>query len=156
MGLSHRNMTTADTGAVSALTREEFKSQVFARDKHRCAFCGEPAVDPHHIMDRKLWSDGSSGYFLNNGASVCSDHHLQCEMTVISVEDVRKACGITEVVLPPGWDKILRYDKWGNEILVDGSRRRGPLFNDDGAHRILAKAGLLGLFYADWMTQEVG
>ena len=31
-------------------------------------------VDAHHIMDRRLWKDG--GYYLSNGAALCSKHHL--------------------------------------------------------------------------------
>jgi hypothetical protein len=84
------------------LTREQFREGTFARDNHRCVFCGktgaetpEGKLDAHHIIERRLWTDG--GYYLENGASVCEEHHLQCEMTVISVEEVREACGITSV-----------------------------------------------------------
>jgi hypothetical protein len=61
------------------LTREEFKKQVFARTNNMCCVpgCKNHAVDAHHIMDRKLFSDG--GYYLGNGASLCAEHHLQAE-----------------------------------------------------------------------------
>jgi hypothetical protein len=61
------------------LTREEFKRQVFAVTNGKCCVpgCTCNAVDAHHIMDRKLWSDG--GYYLKNGAALCAEHHLQAE-----------------------------------------------------------------------------
>ena len=93
------------------LSREQFRKKVFERDKGRCVFCREAAADAHHILDRKLFKDG--GYYLNNGAAVCSKHHLDCEEGRISVEDIRYACRIVNMVLPPGLDPGLRYDKWG-------------------------------------------
>jgi len=71
------------------LTCDEFREAVFARDGHKCVFCGARAEDAHHIIERRLWPD--SGYYLDNGASVCEKHHLDCEQTTISVEDVRAA-----------------------------------------------------------------
>lgn len=61
------------------LTREEFKKQVFAKTNGKCCVpgCDCDAVDAHHIMDRKLWNDG--GYYLSNGAALCSKHHLDAE-----------------------------------------------------------------------------
>lgn len=58
------------------LSREEFKKQVFARTNGKCCVpnCDCDAVDAHHIMDRRLWKDG--GYYLSNGAALCSKHHL--------------------------------------------------------------------------------
>ena len=75
------------------LTRIAFKERVFERDSGKCVFCGEPAVDAHHILDRKLFPDG--GYYLSNGASVCAIDHMRCETTEYSVELVREKCGIT-------------------------------------------------------------
>lgn len=123
------------------LDRQSFGQACFDRDTARCVSCGAPAVDAHHILDRKLYKDG--GYYLENAASVCGPCHLKAEQTVISVEDLRSACGITRPALPEGFDAPRRYDKWGNEILEDGSRLPGPLFNDDGARKALAMAGLL-------------
>lgn len=61
------------------LTREEFKRQVFAATNGMCCVpgCDCKAVDAHHIMDRKLWSDG--GYYLKNGAALCARHHFDAE-----------------------------------------------------------------------------
>lgn len=66
------------------LTREEFKKQVFARTKGKCCVpgCTCDAIDAHHIMDRKLWKDG--GYYLSNGAALCSKHHLDAEQGKIT------------------------------------------------------------------------
>jgi hypothetical protein len=126
------------------LSREDFKIQVLARSRGKCVFCGAPAVDAHHILDRKLFVDG--GYRLSNGAAVCAEHHWRCETTELSVEAVIAACGLSAPYLPEGFDPARRYDKWGNEILQGDWRLAGPLFNDDGARKALAKGGVLWRF----------
>lgn len=129
---------------MNVLTRDQFREQVFARDGHKCVFCDKPAQDAHHILERRLWTDG--GYHLNNGASVCEEHHLACEMTLISVEDVRLACGITKPIIPEDFYDDLVYDKWGNTVLPNGQRTKGPLFHDASVQKILAQGGVLGSF----------
>lgn len=54
------------------LTREEFKQQVFERDEHCCVVCGKPAVDAHHILERRLFGlltvpELFTGRVLNDG-----------------------------------------------------------------------------------------
>jgi len=117
------------------LTRDQFRDQVFARDKGRCVFCDLPAEDAHHILERRLWGNG--GYYLDNGASVCSEHHMACERTDISVEDVREACGITQAILPAHFEPG-SYDKWGNPVLPNGQRLRGELFGEEPVQKMLA------------------
>jgi hypothetical protein len=126
------------------LSREKFQELVFKRDGGKCAFCKNDAQDAHHIIDRKLWPD--SGYYLNNGASVCLEHHILCEKTLISVEQVREACGIVDIIVPPHLNCDQPYDKWGNTILPNGQRTKGELFNDGGVQKILQEAGVLSLF----------
>lgn len=128
------------------LSRDDFREQVFERDGHRCVFCEAPAVDAHHIIERRLWPDG--GYYLDNGASVCGAHHIQCEQTTISVEDVRHACGIHKVLVPPHLYADQPYDKWGNPILANGQRLKGELFFDESVQKVLGQGGALGLFTA--------
>jgi hypothetical protein len=94
------------------LERTHFKDAVFKRDGYVCVFCSAPAVDAHHILDRKLWPDG--GYYIDNGASVCSSCHIDCERSVLTVEDCREACGITNIIVPPYLHVDQEYDKWGN------------------------------------------
>ncbi|WP_411823413.1 RNA ligase family protein [Leptospira sp. 'Mane'] len=126
------------------MTRDQFREGVFARDNHICVFCDRPAVDAHHILERRLWSDG--GYYLSNGASVCEHHHIECEKTVISVEDVRIACGITKPILPEHLYDDQSYDKWGNPILANGTRVIGELFFDESVQKVLKAGGVLNLF----------
>jgi hypothetical protein len=126
------------------LSRDEFKKEVFRRSGGQCVFCAMPAVDPHHILERKLFNDG--GYYLSNGASVCADHHWQCETTVLSVEAVRTAAGISAPMLPQGFSPDLVYDKWGNIVRPDGLLEPGALFGDTGARKALSAGGKLGLF----------
>ncbi len=126
------------------LTRDQFRTQVFERDKHKCVFCDNPAVDAHHIMERRLWPDG--GYYLSNGASVCQTHHIMCETTEISLDDVREACGILKPIIPPHLYGDQPYDKWGNPILANGQRVIGELFFDESVQKILGQGKVLDLF----------
>jgi 5-methylcytosine-specific restriction endonuclease McrA len=40
---------------VGLMTRNEFRQAVFERDNYRCVICGDPAVDAHHIIERRLF-----------------------------------------------------------------------------------------------------
>lgn len=126
------------------LTRDAFREGVFARDGGKCVLCDRAAADAHHILERRLFDDG--GYYLDNGASVCPEHHLLCEQTVISVEAVREAAGITRIVLPEHLYDEVQFDKWGNEVLPNGQRLRGELWHDESVQKVLAAGGVLGLF----------
>lgn len=125
------------------LSRDAFKTAVFARAGGRCVFCARPAVDPHHVLERKLYPCG--GYYLGNGAAVCEAHHWDCETTRISVETVRRAAGIEYPVLPPCALEGQVLDKWGNRVWPNGLRTWGPLESDAGARKALAVGGFLGL-----------
>ncbi|MEP3669219.1 MAG: HNH endonuclease [Roseibium sp.] len=130
------------------IDRKSFKAKVFERDGHRCVICGDPAVDAHHILERKLFSDG--GYYLSNGSSLCSDCHMAAETTEFTVERIRSACGIDKPALPEGFASDRSYDKWGNEVLADLRRRPGPLFDDPGMRKALARILYDGTFIKNW------
>jgi hypothetical protein len=126
------------------LSRADFKRLSFELHNYTCVFCKDKAIDAHHIFDRKLFKDG--GYYLNNVAPVCEKHHMDCEKTIIELDDVWLACNITEPVYPVGFDKSLNYDKWGNIIVNEYSRIPGPLFNDDGVQKIFKEQGNIWIF----------
>ncbi len=126
------------------LTRDIFRTSVFERDGHTCVCCGNPAVDAHHVLERRLFSDG--GYYINNGVSLCSEHHLQAEQTTISVKDLRRNANISEPVLPDHFYHDCEYDKWGNIIMPNGDRLRGELYYEEGVQRALEAGGVLYLF----------
>ncbi len=126
------------------LDRDTFRESVFKRDNHKCVICGEPAKDAHHIIERRLFSDG--GYYINNGASLCETHHILAEQTVLTCDEIRKAAGITELILPTHLYSDVEYDKWGNEILRNGTRIKGELFNDLSVQKILGQGNVLSLF----------
>lgn len=126
------------------LSRDQFREAVFARDGGKCVCCGQPAVDAHHIMERRLFPDG--GYYLSNGASLCADDHIRCETTEISVEAVRAAAGIVDAVLPPQLDDGQSYDKWGNPVLPNGTRQRGEMFFEENVQKALERGRVLDLF----------
>jgi hypothetical protein len=124
------------------MTRDDFRNAVFERDSHLCVICKALALDAHHILERRLFSDG--GYYLNNGASLCEIHHLEAESTQLSCDEIRKAAGITEIVLPTHFYEDVEYDKWGNELLSNGTRIKGELFEDLSVQKALSR--VLNLF----------
>jgi hypothetical protein len=137
------------------LTRDQFREGVFARDGHRCVICKrsgaetpEGKLDAHHIIERRLFTAPHElgGYFLDNGATVCEEHHLECEQTTISVEKIRDAAGITKVIIPAYFYDDAEYDKWGSVVLPNGQRLKGPLFYDESVQKALAGGRVLNLF----------
>jgi hypothetical protein len=120
------------------LSRDQFREGVFARDQFQCVICKAKAVDAHHIIERKLWGNG--GYYLDNGVSLCEEHHRQAEATVLSPKELRKAAGITQIVLPETL----------GQVLANGQRLKGPLFEDSSVQKLIAEHGLLSLF-THWM-----
>lgn len=117
------------------MTRDEFREAVFARDDHKCVACGHPAVDAHHLIERRLWPDG--GYHLDNGVSLCADCHILAEETVLLIDNLRDFAGIDHILLPETLEDDHNYDKWGNIVLENGQRMRGPLFYDESVQKIL-------------------
>jgi len=118
------------------LARDNFREQVLKRDNYTCVFCNKLAKNAHHIMERKLFSDG--GYYLDNGVSVCEEHHILCEKTIISCEEIRDKAKIGSIILPDHLKDYQLYDKWGNPILPNGQRLRGELLNKPSVQAILA------------------
>lgn len=131
------------------LSREDFQRFVFLRAGGCCVYCSSPAVNAHHILERKLFPE-TGGYFLGNGAAVCEAHHWQCETTEFTVEDVRRAAGIVNPPLPPGFDANTLYDKWGNVLLPDSYREVGPLATDTGMRKALQLGHVFHLLKLNW------
>ncbi len=117
------------------LTRDEFREGVFERDAFKCVICKKDGQDAHHILERRLWPDG--GYYLDNGATVCGQCHIECEKTNISVETIREMAGVKKIIPPQLYDDQI-YDKWGNPILPNGTRLIGELFFDESVQKVLA------------------
>lgn len=132
------------------LSREEFRAQVLARHGGRCCVpdCPHPAEDAHHIIERRLWSDG--GYYLANGAALCDrgglGHHMEAEQTVLSTEDLRRWSGIQTVLVPEHLVVEASYDAWGNEVHPDGRRSPGELFWEPNVQEVLRQGGVLDRF----------
>lgn len=123
------------------LSRDEFRNSVFNRDNNKCVVCKSLAQDAHHIIERRLWPDG--GYYIENGASLCGECHMEAEKTTISCGQLRELIGITKFPIPPHLYKDHDYDKWGNPILPNGSRLRGELFEDASVQKILSSVASL-------------
>lgn len=126
------------------LTRDQFRDGVFKRDRNCCVNCGEPGVDAHHIIDRKLFNDG--GYYLDNGALVCAECHILAETTELEVETLLAKAGIAKPVYPAHLPAAEKIDKWGNPVLADGTRLRGEMFDNEEVQKALALGGKLELF----------
>src|SRR6185312_16087472 len=122
----------------SLLSREEFRERVFKRDVYKCVLCSARAQDAHHILERRLWTDG--GYYLSNGGSVCGPCHILCERTLVTVEDIRERAGITKPMIPDHFYSDLVYTKWGDTVLPNGQRTKGELFFDESVQKILKEA----------------
>lgn len=108
---------------------------MFERDHHKCVVCGADAEDAHHLMERRLWMDG--GYHLDNGVSLCSEHHLMAEATTLSPDELRLAAGITRTLLPEHLDPKERYDKWGNVYVSEHERAHGELYTDPSVQKVI-------------------
>lgn len=128
------------------LTRTEFRNDVFKRDNNKCVICfrSDRPLDAHHIIERRLWDDG--GFYLWNGATLCDAGndgcHYKAESTEISVEDLREAIGFNKlqsitIPLPEDMYDDHCYDKWGNVILSNGMRSKGPLFFDTSVQEVI-------------------
>lgn len=125
------------------LTRDEFREAIFKRDRYECVICQAPAVDAHHIVERRLWPDG--GYYMMNGASLCSRCHLLAESTFYSCEEIREYAKIRITLLPPHLYHDARYDKWGNILLDDGTLSPGELFYDKSVQKAMDFSPLLNI-----------
>ena len=133
------------------LSREQFREQALKRDQYKCLFCDETEnLSVHHIVERRLFG-ACLGQHLDNGATVCEFHHMFCERTIISCDQVRDKAGIKNIVLPELFYPDYEYDKWGNIIYANGMRRAiGPLFYDESVQKIL-KDGLVLNKFAPWI-----
>lgn len=125
-------------------TRDEFREKVFLRDNHKCVICSKEAKDAHHILERRLFSDG--GYYLNNGASLCEEHHIAAEETTLHCDEIRTKAGINSIIIPEHFYSDYEYDKWGNIILPTDLRIKGELFYDESVQKILKQGKVLDLF----------
>jgi hypothetical protein len=119
------------------LSRDDFRAGVFKRDNHKCVNCGAIAVDAHHVIERKLFENG--GYFLENGVSLCEKCHILAEETVLSCEELRDKAEMRIICLPEHFDTDYVYDKWGNIILEDGNRLKGPMFQNEQVQKIIPR-----------------
>lgn len=130
------------------MDRTKFREFVFERDGHKCVMCGEKAQDAHHILERRLFSDG--GYHPDNGVAVCGSCHLAAERTIITPESLREAAGILKPYLPSHLYSDQRYDKWGNVIISEGRLLAGELFFDESVQKVLREGNALDN-YVPWV-----
>jgi hypothetical protein len=133
------------------LSRDSFRENCLIRDNHTCVFPGcnrTENLSVHHILERRLFSDG--GYFLDNGASLCDEHHILAETTDWSCEEIRELIGAKNAIIPDDYYPDVRYTKWGDVILPNGMCMKGPLFNDDSVQKILKHGNMLK-YYTDYV-----
>lgn len=127
------------------LTREEFRNFCLERDNHECVVCrSKDALSVHHIIERRLFHD--YGYYAENGATLCDPCHLKAESTEYSCEFIREKAGIKKTILPDDYYKDHIYTKWGDIVLENGQRMKGPLFYDDSVQKILKQGPNIGLY----------
>jgi hypothetical protein len=129
---------------MSDLSRDKFREGTFKRDGFKCVICGNEAKDAHHIIERRLFADG--GYYLDNGVSLCKNHHIEAEQTTLTCEEIRLKAGIEKVIIPEHFYPDYNYDKWGNILLATGLRIKGELFYDESVQKILKQGNVIDLF----------
>lgn len=115
------------------LSRDEFRKNVFQRDDHCCIIpipghkgrCNKPAVDAHHIIERRLWQDPAEfgGYFLGNGASLCEEHHIAAEKNFFPPQYLWQILRITDPVRPKSFKSDTDYNKWGDAFDMPDRKR---------------------------------
>lgn len=101
------------TSEPELLERRSFREKVFERDENTCIvpWCEASADDAHHIIERKLWSDG--GYYLSNGVSVCNPHHQAAEADLIPPHAFWRWLDV-DPLTPSGHGTAIT--KWGEEL----------------------------------------
>ncbi|AEE48156.1 HNH endonuclease [Haliscomenobacter hydrossis] len=145
------------------LSRPDFRNHTFERDQFKCVICGNPALDAHHIIERRLFkaSHEKGGYFLDNGASLCEIHHIEAEQTILSCQSIREQAGIKTVLLPEHFYADLDYDKWGNIITSQG-RLKGELYYEMSVQETLRNCTFLKytvhprVYHLPWSKVEPG
>lgn len=132
------------------LSRDDFRESVLERDSHRCVVCGLSSdtedLAVHHIIERCLFDGG--GYYLDNGATLCPDHHWDAEKTILSCEEIRSKAGILNVVIPQKFAPHNEYDKWGNIIIGDRAIQ-GSLYDTEQCQKAL-KGVILPHTFLEW------
>lgn len=131
------------------LDRYTFREQVFKRDNFKCVICSKSADDAHHIIDRHCFTDGSEGYYIDNGVSLCNEHHIDAETTIISCQELREKAGIKNIIYPDYLNLtefVIDYDKWGNPIYKNNKRGKGYFFFQENAQKMLKQGNILYLF----------
>lgn len=104
------------------MTREAFRQTCVERDGSECLipWCDESVTDDpdgpgevHHIIERRLWDDG--GYFADNGACVCNDHHRRAENNEIPPQAFWRWNSVDHPTLP---ETVSSQDvnKWGEQL----------------------------------------
>ena len=111
------------------MTRQEFKSAVFAVTKGKCCVpgCNCDAVDAHHILDRHLWKD--YGYRMSNGAALCAEHHLDAENGKITPRQCMEYMGIKkeDIEMPEAFNEVMTYEEYVDFLLNDEINVSGEL-----------------------------
>lgn len=126
------------------LSRDEFRNGCLIRDGHKCVICGNKEnLSVHHIMERRLFENG--GYYFSNGITLCEQHHIEAEQTLIDPSKFYEILGV-ERVLPDNLYEEFQYTKWGDIILPNKARLKGPLFNDESVQKVLKSGGVLDLY----------
>ena len=109
------------------LSRDDFRNAVLNRDNHTCIIpgCRKPAVDAHHIIERKLWQVESEfgGYFINNGASLCGEHHIAAEKNFFPPQYLWQLLKVNDPIRPKSFRMNTDYNKWGTALKMPNRYR---------------------------------
>lgn len=130
---------------------DELMLKVAERDAHQCAVCGASPARMQFILDPVVFDEPVQGapspaQVMSNVILLCDQHAHQAETTELSVKDLRQAAGITAWTVPATFEHDQEYDRYGNPVLTNGQRMKGPWLANERVRRVLEQGGMLSIF----------
>lgn len=129
----------------------DFIKAVQKRDRGQCVICGDITHEVSFVVDPLVFEDGEDtssrlSQVMSNGVLLCEGHAYEAKTTLLSVQDIRKAAGMSDWSLPDTFEHDQEYDRYGNAILPSGQRMKGPWFFHEEVQKALDEGSVLSIF----------
>lgn len=127
---------------------EQLTREIAQRDGGRCIICETKIlIAAHFIYDQQLFTSAfENGFHRDNAVTLCQDHINDALDTTLSTEQLKKASFISHPLHPSILSLDENHDRYGNVILRDGARLKGPLMDSPEVTDRLARAGMMSKF----------
>lgn len=127
---------------------EQLTRDIEQRDGARCIICETKVlIAAHLIYDQQLFTAAhEDGHHRDNAVTLCQDHIRDAMDTILSPEQLKKASFISHPLKPSILTPDQAHDRYGNVMLPDGSRLKGPLMDSPEVTDRLASAGMMSKF----------